>query len=139
MSKEVYVLDSCALIAYLRNEEGILNLIETFKKAIEKSCVINIHSASVAEVYYDSLRVSGKIKADRILKDLDSLPLIRLNSLSITFIRKIGYFKVNHKVSFADCIILALASVKKAIVISSDHHEFDAIKKTKDLSFHWIR
>jgi|SRR6185312_1526829 len=139
MSKEVYVLDSCALIAYLRNEEGTLNLIETFKKAIEKSCVIYIHSASVAEVYYDSLRVSGKIKADSILKDLDSLPLIRLNSLSITFIKKIGYFKVNHKVSFADCFVLALASIKKAIVISSDHHEFDSLEKLGILPFNWIR
>lgn len=139
MSKEVYVLDSCALIAYLRNEEGTLNLIETFKKAIEKSCVIYIHSASVAEVYYDSLRVSGKIKADSILKDLDSLPLIRLNSLSITFIKKIGYFKVNYKVSFADCFVLALASIKKAIVISSDHHEFDSLEKLGILPFNWIR
>ena len=136
---EVYVLDSCALIAYLRKEDGALNVADLFKEAFEKKCEIYLHKASVAEVYYDTLRISDRSKAENMIKDLTLLPIVFSNNFSNTFIRQIGYFKVNHKISFADSFVLALASIKKAIVISSDHHEFDKIEKIKILSFHWIR
>ena len=136
---EVYVLDSCALIAYLRKENGALHVANLFKKAFEKECEIYIHKASVAEVYYDTLRISDKDKAENMIKDLTLLPIVFSNNFSNAFIKQIGYFKVNHKISFADSFVLALASIKKAIVISSDHHEFDEIEKIKILSFRWIR
>lgn len=131
---KVYVLDSCALIAYLRKEDGALNVANIFKTAFEKECEIHIHRASVAEVYYDTLRNSDKNKAENMIKDLAILPILFSNNLNNTFITQIGYFKVNHKISFADCFVLALASIKNAIIISSDHHE-----RTKKLSFLWIR
>jgi hypothetical protein len=73
------------------------------------------------------------------MKDLSLLPILISNNLTNSFIRQIGYFKVNHKISFADSFVLALASLKKAKVISSDHHEFGEIEKTKALSFLRIR
>ena len=140
MSKnEVYVLDSCALIAYLRKEKGSLVVANIFEKALEKECTILMHSASKAEVYYDTLRMSNVSKAESMIEDLALLPIVFLNNLNNTFIKKVGYFKVNHKISFADCFVLALALIKKAEVISSDHHEFDEIEKTRILSFFWIR
>jgi len=34
---------------------------------------------------------------------------------------------------------LALADKEKAIVISTDHHEFDVVEAAKELSFYWLR
>lgn len=98
-----------------------------------------MHKASISEVYYDTLQFSGKKEADDIFNTLTTLPFSLTNIISNTFIKQMGHFKVNHRISFADCFVLALASIKKAIVISSDHHEFDEIEKTKVLSFLWLR
>jgi len=139
MIKDLYVLDSCALIAYIRKENGSQPVADIFEKAQGKKCIIYIHKATVAEVYYDILRTSNINEAENMIKDLSLLPILFSNNLTQLFIRQIGYFKVNYKVSFADCFVLALSTVKKAIVISSDHHEFDAVEKSKIVSFFWIR
>ncbi|MEO8852541.1 MAG: PIN domain-containing protein [Ginsengibacter sp.] len=124
MKRDLYVLDSCALIAYLRKENGAQRVADTFEKALEKDCMIYIHKATVAEVYFDTLRTSNINEAENMIKDLSLLPLSFSNTFTNEFIKQIGYFKVNYKVSFADCFVLALASVKKAIIISSDHQKF---------------
>ena len=54
-------------------------------------------------------------------------------------IRKIGYFKTNYKISFADSFVLASAKLNNARIITSDHHEFDVIEKDGDMDFEWIR
>jgi len=136
---ERYVLDSCALIAFFRQEVGSEVVTRMFKSAAEKKCTIYIHKASISEVYYDTLRFSGRDEAEKIFHTLTTLPVSSTNILNNNFIKQIGYFKINHKISFADCFVLALASIKKAIIISSDHHEFGDIEKTKILSFLWLR
>ena len=139
MIKDFYVLDSCALIAFMRKENGSQRVADIFEKALEKECIIYIHKATVAVVYYDTLRTSNMNEAENMIKDLSLLPILFSNNLTKFFIRQIGYFKVNYKVSFADCFVLALSRIKKAKVISSDHHEFDAVEKSKIVSFFWIR
>lgn len=139
MTKKIYVLDSCALIAFFRKEKGSEIVMRKFQSATQKECAINMHKASLSEVYYDTLRFFGKEAAEKIFRILITLPVSLTNILNNTFIKRSGYFKVNHQVSFADCFVLALASIKKATIISSDHHEFDEIEKTKILSFLWIR
>jgi len=39
----------------------------------------------------------------------------------------------------ADSILLAQSIVSEAIVISSDHHEFDIIDENEHIEFLWIR
>jgi predicted nucleic acid-binding protein len=139
MNKELFVLDSCALIAFFREEEGAKLIAKIFENSTEERSVVYIHKTTIAEVYYDTLRFAGKEEADRILKVLATLPISPAALFDNNFIKRIGYFKVHYKVSFADCFVLALAAVKGAMVVSSDHHEFDEIDKSGVLSFKWIR
>ncbi len=139
MISKAYVLDSCALITFLRKEDGALIVAKMLEQAAELKCAIYIHKASIAEVYYDTLRFAGKNEAERILKVLATLPVSLVNIFTNNFIKNIGHYKVNYKISFADCFVLALATIKKAIIISSDHHEFDVIEESGILSFMWIR
>jgi PIN domain nuclease of toxin-antitoxin system len=137
--KEIYVLDACALIAFFRKEEGCTVVAEIFEQAFKNKCSVFIHTVTIAEVYYDTLRFSDKKEADRIFKVLNTLPIISSTTLNNNFIKLTGFYKVNHKIFFADSFVLALASMKKAIIISSDHHEFDTIEKSAPIQFKWIR
>jgi predicted nucleic acid-binding protein len=131
-----YVIDACALIAYLRKEEGSDKLRVLFKDSNNR---FFIHSVNVGEVYYDSLRISGKEKARELFGDIARLPINIIWTLDIPFIELVGKYKTSFSISYADSFVLALAEREGGTVISTDHHEFDAIEKTRVLAFYWLR
>lgn len=65
--------------------------------------------------------------------------LFIIDSISDDLLKKIGYFKTHYKISFADSFVLATAKIYNATVVTSDHHEFDAVEKDGEISFEWIR
>jgi len=134
-----YVLDACAFIAFLKDEEGHSIVDDIFKDAIDGKCKIFLHKATLLEVYYEFFRSSGKAFADKLLSSVAKQPIVLINKLDNRFIQNAGFYKATHKISFADSFVLALASIKKAVIISSDHHEFDDIEKSSSLQFKWIR
>ena len=136
---EVFVLDACALIAYLRREEGHQKVIELFDRATDLEVRIILHAASLSEVYYDFLRVSDKAIADEMLSDLTLLPIELKDNISMQMVQQIGYFKTTYKISFADSFVLATARMNNASVVTSDHHEFDVIEIKRDALLTWIR
>ena len=85
MADEVstYVIDACALIAYLRKEKGGGKLRELLKDSYN---TFFMHSVTVGEVYYDSIRVSGKETAHEIFGDIAKLPINVIWTLDIPFI-----------------------------------------------------
>jgi predicted nucleic acid-binding protein len=50
-----------------------------------------------------------------------------------------GRLKAIYKISLADSIALAEASVSEGLLLTSDHHEFDAIESTEKIKLYWIR
>ncbi|HEX8462179.1 MAG TPA: PIN domain-containing protein [Segetibacter sp.] len=136
---EVYILDACGLIAFLRKEEGHEKITAILDKASDLVVKVLIHAASVSEVYYDFWKRADKIRADNFLSDLNILSIDLLGEISIQMIEQIGYFKTKYKISFADSFVLAAAKIYNAKVITSDHHEFDIIEKSGDVTFEWIR
>lgn len=136
---DVFTLDACALIAFLRKEKGYEKVISIFDIAANFEVTIIMHAANIAEVYYDFYRISDKITADNMILDLPVLPVEIINIISAQLIQQIGYFKTTYKVSFADSIVLATAKLNNSKVVTSDHHEFDAVEKSGDIAFEWIR
>ena len=47
--------------------------------------------------------------------------------------------KASYKISLADAVALAQTSISGGELLTSDHHEFDAVEKHEDIRFHWIR
>ena len=43
------------------------------------------------------------------------------------------------KISLADAIALAHASLNQAYLVTTDHHELDAVENDGKVSFHWVR
>ncbi len=58
---KTYVLDACALIAYLRDESGG-EVLESMLAEENKRFLL--HGVTLGEVYYDSLRTVGKASAN---------------------------------------------------------------------------
>lgn len=125
-----YVLDACAMIAFLRNEEGadvIASLL------LNEDCIA--HAVNLCEVYYDCLlRGDNESTARELIDDLKSLDLAFREDMDDQFWQmvasyKAGIRKASLNIPLADCFVLSLAEREKAIIVTSDHHEFDLILK----------
>lgn len=136
MAVVAYILDACALIAYLRAEKGGEKVKLLLKNPQNE---ILMHAINLGEVYYDSIRGSGSEGADEILADIKKLPLKIVWNLDYNLIKRAGQFKTSHRISYADAFVLALADQVSGTIISTDHHEFDPIHQKGILNFFWIR
>lgn len=134
--KNDYVLDSCALIAYLRNEEGAKVIEALFDN---NNINVHFHKVSFLEVYYDTIKYAGIEVAKELFELTESWPIILNVGLGDNFIQRAGVFKSGFRISFADSFVLALASELDATLVTSDHHEFDIIDREKLIDFLWIR
>ncbi|MCL2101190.1 MAG: type II toxin-antitoxin system VapC family toxin [Fibromonadales bacterium] len=131
-----YVLDACALLAFLKKEEGS----EIVKNIINSNDDVFLHGVNLLEVYYDLLREFGKDKADSICKEILEMPIKAIYNTSLFFIKTAGYFKANYRISLGDSFVLATAEVHSAIVVTSDGHELSVVEsKEPGLNFLWIR
>lgn len=131
-----YIIDACALIAYLREEKGSESFSQLLK---DRKNRFFMHSINIGEVYYDSLRISGEEKARELFDDIAKLPINLIWTLDIPFIHLVGKYKTSYKISYADSFVLALAEREGGIVVSTDHHEFDPIEDAGVLGFSWLR
>lgn len=134
-----YVLDACALIAYLQKETGWEKVNSLLIQASSQTSSLLMHKATVAEVYYDALYTSSEEDAMDLLQSLTRLPVHFTSLLNNDFIQSVGFYKTRYKVSFADCFVLATAEMYDATIVTSDRHEFGAIEKDKRLRFEWLR
>ena len=50
-----------------------------------------------------------------------------------------GRLKATYRISLADSIALAEASVSGGILLTADHHELELVEKNENIVFHWIR
>jgi PIN domain nuclease of toxin-antitoxin system len=139
MTHELYILDACALIAFLNCENGAQIVLNLLEKAENNEVKILLHSINLCEIYYDCLRRNGKDKSDELLQIIEKLPLEIVHTISRELLIQTGRLKASEKISLADAFVLALSIIEKGIVISSDHKEFDIIEKKGLTGFLWIR
>ena len=118
------VLDACALIAYLRGEPGS-EIVDALLSDPSVSCFA--HSINLCEVHYHFLRAADEATATQVLLDLDSVGLIERSDIGRPFWRRVGALKPRGRISLADCFCLALSQELGATLVTSDHHEYDAI------------
>ena len=59
--------------------------------------------------------------------------------LAYTFIQRVGVMKVAERIAFANAFALALAERLNIPLVTTDHHEFDAIKRKGHFRCMWLR
>lgn len=123
-----YILDACAMIAFVRDEPGaeIVGSILTNEQCI-------VHALNMCELYYDFFRAANQQTAKNVVSDLISLGLTIREDMDQEFWQEVGKFKAEIKrISLADCCSIALPKRTNGKIVTSDHHEFDPISK-KDI------
>jgi len=126
-----YILDSCALIAFIRDEEGA-DIIEQILQ--DGASTVMMHAINVCEVYYDCIRAVGAEHADYVIDSLNSSNVIIREDMDAVFWKFAGSIKAGGRISLADTFAVTLAVREEAILLTSDHHEFDPLVAKGDLS-----
>ena len=134
-----YVLDSCALLAYVYKEAGD-DIVKTVLLQASKGHVqVYMNKLNLFEAYYDIRRSEGLQQADNFYSMVLMSPIHIVDSLSDAVFREASRLKSQYRMSLADSIALGEASVRGASILTSDHHEFDPIEQNEAIKFAWIR
>jgi uncharacterized protein len=137
--KDAFVIDACALIALLADEEGADKVENVLKDAKKGKCHLYMNKINLLEIFYGIYREDGKERAEEVLERISNLPIKLINRLQNKVFGEAGRLKATYKISLADSIALAEAIIKKAWLMTSDHHEFDEIEDKEQMNFYWIR
>ena len=129
------VVDSSALLAFLRNEEGA-DVVQSLLS--EDVCLV--HALNLCEVYYITRRELGEERAQQALQVLDALEMVVSDDLHTDFWQQAGRYKADwRRVSLADCLCLTLANRSQVELVTADHHEFDPISEQGICPIRFIR
>jgi predicted nucleic acid-binding protein len=112
------------MIAYLQGEPGgpvVAALLS------DPNTVCYAHAVNLAEVYYHMLRAFDEPTAEAALADLAADGVITREDMDPAFWKSIAKLKARGRISIADCFCIALAQRLGGEVVTTDHHEFDAL------------
>jgi len=135
-----YILDACAVLAFLDGEEGAIAVKELLDQARNNHITITMNAANLIEVYYDRIRNVGIERADAVIQDIyETFPVTIIETLNPAIVREAARYKAAGKMSFADTILVATAVYTGATIVTCDHAELEPVEKQGIVSFHWIR
>ena len=134
-----YVLDACALIAFLRNESGADKVEVLLEKAKNGKANLYMNKLNLLEVYYDVYRYAGKKRASDELFGIQCLPIEIVAELSDDVFIKAGEIKATCRLSLADAVALAEAIARNAELVTADHLEMDKLHGGGWVRVCWIR
>ena len=120
------VLDSFALLAYLRREPGHKAVHAALKKAKDGHLALAMTEVNYAEVKYIVLRNDGPAKW-RVVESLLSVLPITFHPVGRALADQAAEYKARHKMSLADACAAALARQTDAALYTGDP-EFGALK-----------
>jgi len=135
----IFILDACAVLAELSDEEGAEVIDDFYKRALDNRIFLMINKVNLLEVYYDAMRTYGKDRALKCYNNIRNSHILVINEITDDIFFEAGRLKAAYKISLADSIALAQALVLRGTLLTADHHEFDIIEKQENINFHWIR
>ncbi|MDR1470078.1 MAG: PIN domain-containing protein [Spirochaetaceae bacterium] len=134
-----YVLDACAVIAFLNKEPGAETIVDLIQRAEYKEIALYMTSIQALEVYYDRIRIKGRDYADTFLHALYTSSIKILDHVSRANIRIAGHLKTRYSLSLADAVACAAAYSLSAFLVTADHHELTPVEKGENIPFFWFR
>lgn len=120
----IQVLDSSAMIAYLRKEVGAI-VVHQILTDPANQCFA--HAINLTEVYYDIIRISGEADAEQAIKDLFLLGVQAREDFDASFWKEVGRLKAKYRASLADFCGIVLTLRLGGTFITADHHELDKL------------
>ncbi|MCL4534106.1 MAG: type II toxin-antitoxin system VapC family toxin [Bacteroidetes bacterium] len=115
----VYVLDSFAVLAYLKKERAGHQVPPLLNSAQRGDCRLWMTVVNVGEVLYQLERERGAHGAAEALRLIESLPISIANADSDLTVQA-AHIKARYPISYADCFAVALAQREGAAVVTGD-------------------
>jgi ribonuclease VapC len=132
---ESAVLDSYALLAFLRGEPGEEKVAALLERAGERDRPLHMTEANYAEVKYMTVRKDGAARWDEIARELPALP-IEFHPIDRSLAGLAADIKARHKISLADAFAAALAKERKVELVTGDP-EFAPLEK--EIKIVWLK
>ena len=129
-------LDAGPMVAYIQHEPGedvVAGLLE------DAETICYAHAINILEVHYHFLRGYNQQTADKALENLIADGVIIREDMDMDFLRMISALKSRGRISLADCFCIALAQRLGGEVVTTDHHEFDALVSLNIVPINFIR
>lgn len=131
--KNRYVLDSFAVLTYLKEEPGWQKVRDILWDAYSKKNSIYLNYVNLGELYYIIYRENGAVVADKALSMIKSWP-IQFVAVKEAMAIIAGRMKAENKISYADAYVVATALSKKLTVITGDR-EFKSLEDFIDIDW----
>ena len=128
------VLDTHALLAYLRREPGYEIVKALFVAAARGEMQLLMCCVNAGEALYMTWRKGSPAKFDELLALLPELP-IEIRDADMVLTTEAARFKATHKMSYADCFAAALAKLHGAEIVTGDP-EFRAVED--EVNVRWL-
>jgi predicted nucleic acid-binding protein len=135
-----YILDACALMAFLAIEigEGYEAVDALISRANTEDIAICISIINLVEVYYNFIYRYGTIEAaDEIMRNMTELPISVIDTVSKAVYRDTARFKTSYAMSLADAFLCATAKDLSATIVTQDG-EIRPAEQREKLSVLWI-
>jgi len=129
------VLDACAAIAYLNNEQGA-DKVEACILDTQRPCVI--HAVNAYEVHYLTMRALGRQIADEAIRGIKDAGVLILEDLDETFWKDAAGYKARGRLSPPDTFAIALANRLGGEIVTCDK-DFEAVQQSGICSVTFFR
>ena len=128
-----FVLDSFALLAHFQDEPGGPRVREILSQAATGQLQIAMTVVNLGEVVY---KTAGRYGADRAHEVLGLINEFVIDMIEIdrALALEAAQFKVDHRMSYADCMAAALAQRLGAVLVTGDR-EFRSVT---EFSIEWL-
>ncbi len=126
MKKPRYVLDSYALLAYVRAEPGGDEVKSLLEEARKGQVEVYLSLINLGKVAYIVERRRGAAVADEMVEKVYSLPVL-ITDVDKKRVLDAAHIKANHAISYADAFAVALAKELDAPVVTGDP-EFEKVE-----------
>ncbi|HZR56406.1 MAG TPA: type II toxin-antitoxin system VapC family toxin [Terriglobales bacterium] len=114
-----YVLDANALLNFISAGPGFLKVESLLQEALEQQNSLSMSVLNWGEVFYTLWQQQGEQAAKRTIANLSRLPL-EIVPVDLAQVFKAGELKAVHRIPYVDCIAAALATLRDAVLVTSD-------------------
>ena len=134
-SPPLYVLDSFALLALIKEERGAPRVREVLLQADAGEARLAMAVVNLGEVFYWTARDEGRARAEEVLLTIHHY-VIEYFEVDRALAMEGAELKARHRMSYADCITAALALRLGATVMTGDP-EFEQVEGVVDIE--WLQ
>ena len=130
-----YVFDASALVTYLEDRPGAERVERALAEARDNNARISMSVVNWGEVYSHVWRWRGPQAAERVLAQIDQLPMSLLEADRVLSLQA-ATLRARYRLPYADCFAAATARKEKARLVTSDA-DFQTVER--EIKILWLR